>query len=70
MDTTEHLRLLGEETLYIETVYLNLKIEKALKGDDFTRDNLLEEAEALWKEIDSEYYSFLTFLQNNNKYAA
>ena len=70
MDTTEHLRLLGEETLYIETVYLNLKIEKALKGDDFTRDNLLEEAEALWKEIDSEYYSFLTFLQNNNKDAA
>ncbi|MBC8054626.1 MAG: hypothetical protein H7Y13_16325 [Sphingobacteriaceae bacterium] len=70
METTEHLRLLGEETLYIETIYLDLKIAKALQGDDFEREDLLNEAEALWKAIDAEYFSFLTFLHNNNKHAA
>lgn len=70
MNTTEHLRQLGEETLYMETIYLNLKIEKALRGDDFTRHALLKEAETLWKDIDAEYYNFLSFLQNNHSHAA
>lgn len=70
METTEHLQKLGEETLYLETIYLNLKIEKALLGDEFTKDELLAEAESLWKEIDTEYFDFLTFLQNNHKDAA
>ena len=70
MDTTKHLQTLGEETLYLENIYLDLKIEKALQGDDFTKENLLREAEALWKEIDAEYFEFLTFLQNNHKDAA
>lgn len=70
METTEHLQKLGEETLYLETIYLNLKIEKALQGDEFSKDELLAEAESLWKEIDTEYFDFLTFLQNNHKDAA
>jgi hypothetical protein len=70
MDTTDILKALGQETLYIETIYLNLKIERALKGDEFTREHLFQEAEHLWREIDTEYYSFLNYLQNNHQQAA
>ena len=70
MDTTEHLRALGEETLYMENIYLNLKIEKALAGDKFDKESLLSSAESLWKEIDNEYYNFLNFLLNNHKQVA
>ncbi|HEX8377238.1 MAG TPA: hypothetical protein VF602_05425 [Pedobacter sp.] len=69
MDATDHLRALGEETLNIETIYLDLKIEKELSGDTFHKDSLLNEAEALWKEIDAEYHAFLHFLQSGIKAA-
>ena len=65
MDTTEHLRALGEETLYMEGIYLDLKIEKELCGDNFQKNSLLNEAEALWREIDAEYHGFLRSLQNS-----
>jgi hypothetical protein len=65
MDTTEHLRALGEETLKMETIYLDLKIEKELCGDKFEKTSLLNEAEALWKEINAEYHGFLHFLQDS-----
>ena len=70
MITTEHLQALGKEALYIETVYLNLKIEKALKGDDFTREAFLAEAECLWHEINTEYHGFLNYLQTSHPHAA
>ena len=70
MDTTEHLRALGEETLYIETIYLSLKIEKALRAENFNREHLLKEAEYLWKSVNTEYHSFLNFLQTHHTQAA
>lgn len=70
METTQHLQALGEEALTIESLYLNLKIEKALSGENFLHENLLAEAEILWKEINSEYYSFLDFVQRKNYIAA
>ncbi|MBC7914467.1 MAG: hypothetical protein H7Y07_10135 [Pyrinomonadaceae bacterium] len=70
MKNTEHLQALGQETLYIESIYLDLKIEEALAGNDFGKSDLLLEAEKLWKDINAEYYNFLNFLQNNNLVAA
>lgn len=70
MDSTEHLKALGEEALYIEMLYLNLKIEKALMGVRFRKQRLLCEAEKLWRDINTEYYSFLSYLQQKSKRAA
>lgn len=70
MKNTTHLRNLGDEALKIESIYLNLKIEKALTGDQFRHDALLAEAEKLWKDINEEYYSFLGFLQSDRGLAA
>jgi len=70
MNTTLHLQALGAETLYMESLYLNLKIEKALEGENFLRENLLAEAEALWKDINKEYHLFLDFLQRKSGIAA
>lgn len=70
MEATQHLRLLGEEAINMESLYLSLKIEKALTGEHFRKDDLLKEAEELWKEIRAEYYSFLDFLHNKFDAAA
>jgi len=70
METTKILKAIGEETIKIESLYLNLKIEKALKGDEFKRENQLAEAEILWREADSEYYGLLSFLQLHPEIAA
>ena len=70
MDTTQHLALLGEETINAEMLYLSLKVEKALAGENFMREQLLSEAESLWKEIDNEYHTFLSFLQTSSGAAA
>ncbi len=70
METIQHLRRLGDEAINMESLYLSLKIEKALSGDGFKKDRLLAQAEYLWKEIRSEYYSFLDFLQKRNYAAA
>ena len=70
MDNTELLKVLGEETLYLENIYLNLKIEKALEGEAFERDALLYEAESLWRQAETEYRGFMKFLLDQNNQAA
>ena len=65
MDATKHLLALGEEAILIECIYLQLKIEKALSGEDFAREVELTEAESLWKGITHEYYDFLSLLQDH-----
>lgn len=70
MDAIGHLQDLGDEILNIEAIYLSLKIEKALSGQDFLRDKELGAAEYLFKEITAEYHNFLGFLQSRNNFAA
>ncbi|WP_374164949.1 hypothetical protein [Arcticibacter sp. MXS-1] len=70
METLQHLRRLGDEALQMESIYLSLKIEKALTGGEFEKEAALREAEELWKEIRNEYYSFLDFLQGRSNMAA
>ncbi|WP_207426361.1 hypothetical protein [Pedobacter sp. SYSU D00535] len=70
MDSIAILRALGEETIKIESLFLELKIEKALKGVDFCRQAPLTEAENLWQLANAEYYSFLDFLQREKGVAA
>lgn len=70
METTQHLRNLGEEVIRVESLYLSLKISKALSGDRFLKERELLEAEELWKDINKEYYSFLAFLQSREGLAA
>jgi hypothetical protein len=70
MDNTSLLKVLGEETLYLENIYLNLKIEKALEGDNFSRENLLDEAENLWRQAETEYRGFLQYLLDHHIQAA
>jgi hypothetical protein len=65
MDAIQHLKTLGKELLYIESVYLNLKIEKALSGKDFVKDKLLNDAETLWQEANKEYFKFLGLLKKS-----
>lgn len=70
MEAIQHLKRLGDEAINMESIYLSLKIEKALKGTYFKRESLLAQAEYLWKEIRSEYYNFLDFLQKRSDKAA
>ena len=70
MDTIEHLKALGQEILRIESLYLSLKIEKALIGTGFKRERELLIAESLFTEITNEYHSFLGFLQAKSNRAA
>lgn len=68
--SSQLLRQLGDEALHMESIYLTLKVEKALMGEHFKRNHLLYEAETLWNDIRSEYYSFLDFLQKKSDAAA
>ncbi|KAA8483804.1 hypothetical protein BDE36_1724 [Arcticibacter tournemirensis] len=70
MEATQHLRNLGDEVIRVESLYLSLKIGKALAGERFLKEKELSEAEELWKDINKEYYSFLAFLQSRDGIAA
>ena len=70
METIQHLAALGKEILSVEEIYLDLKIEKALSGEEFDKEPELAEAEVLWKEINQEYVTFIDYLQNNKRTAA
>jgi len=64
MDFTKHLIALGEEKLKVEILYLQLRIEKALKAELFSKENLLKEAKDLLEDISKEYFNFLSAVQN------
>lgn len=70
MEALKHLKRLGDEAIKMESLYLELKIKKALAGDGFSGEHLLTEAESLWKDIREEYYGFLDYLQSETGLAA
>lgn len=66
METIQHLAALGKEILSVEEIYLDLKIEKTLNGEEFDKELELAEAENLWKEINQEYLTFINYLQKRS----
>ncbi|WP_207533319.1 hypothetical protein [Desertivirga arenae] len=70
MDFTGHLLALGEEKLKVEIMYLQLRIEKALKAELFNKERLLNEAKELLDDISTEYFTFLAALQMKHHSAA
>ena len=70
MEKKKHLLLLGDDVIEKEIVYLELRIKKALAGNEpFTNEDALILAKADWENSVNRYYTFWEGLQNNRNNA-